>query len=188
VNVAEVEPCATVTLEGTVTAAVLELDNDTTTPPLPAIAVRLTVPVPDWPLTMALGLTETLLKAAGGGLIVIPKVAFTPKYEAFKVTGVGELTVPAVTGNVTDVEPCGIVTIGGTFATAGDTLTPISAPPLRAADVSPTTQVDPDDGAKDVWSHERPFKPGVWRIVIVPPLTVVAIADPDQSAETPLVR
>jgi hypothetical protein len=64
VKVAEVEPCGTITLDGTVAALVLELNSDTTAPPLPAADVRVTVPVPVWPLTMLLGLTETLLSAA----------------------------------------------------------------------------------------------------------------------------
>lgn len=46
VNVAEVDPAGTVTLAGTLAAVVLELDRVTTTPPVPAAAVRLTVPVP----------------------------------------------------------------------------------------------------------------------------------------------
>jgi hypothetical protein len=47
VNVADVAPCTTVTLEGTLAAVVLELESDTATPPVPAAAVRVTVPVPD---------------------------------------------------------------------------------------------------------------------------------------------
>ena len=79
VKVAEVEPWGTVTLEGTVAAVVLELESDTTTPPLPAADVRLTVPVPVWPPEIVLGLTEILLRAGGAGLTVTPKVAFTPE-------------------------------------------------------------------------------------------------------------
>jgi hypothetical protein len=79
VKVADVEPCATVTLEGTLAVVVLELDSDTATPPVPAASVRLTVPVPDWPLTIVLGLTEMLLRAGAGGLTVTPNVAFTPE-------------------------------------------------------------------------------------------------------------
>lgn len=78
VKVAEVEPCATVTLEGTLAAAGLELDRATMTPPEPAAWVRVTVPVPVSPLVIVLGLTETLLRAAGGGSTVIPKVVLTP--------------------------------------------------------------------------------------------------------------
>jgi len=77
--VAEAEPCGTVTLAGTLAAVVLELERDTTTPPDPAADVRLTVPVPDRPLTIVLGLTETLLRAAGGGLTVRPNVALAPE-------------------------------------------------------------------------------------------------------------
>jgi hypothetical protein len=79
VNVADVEPCGTVTLEGTLAAVVLELESDTATPPVPAASVRLTVPVPDWPLTIVLGLTETLLRAAAGGLTVRPNVTLAPE-------------------------------------------------------------------------------------------------------------
>jgi hypothetical protein len=79
VNVAEVAPCVTVTLEGTLAAAVLELESETTTPPEPAAADRVTVPVPVCPLMIVLGLTETPLKAAAGGLMVTPEVMLTPE-------------------------------------------------------------------------------------------------------------
>ena len=78
-KVAEVDPWATVTLEGTVAAVVFELESDTTTPPVPAADVRLTVPVPVLPPAIVLGLTETLPRAGGAGLTVTPKVAFTPE-------------------------------------------------------------------------------------------------------------
>ena len=76
-NVAEVEPCGIVTEAGTV-AFEFELESDISAPPDPAAAVRLTVPVPDWPPMIVAGLTETLLSAAGGGLAVRPKVSLTP--------------------------------------------------------------------------------------------------------------
>jgi hypothetical protein len=81
-NVVEVEPCRTVTLEGTLAAVVLVLESDTSTPPVPAAAVRLTIPVPDWPLTIVLGLTEMLLSAigdlTGGGSTVRSNVTLAP--------------------------------------------------------------------------------------------------------------
>jgi hypothetical protein len=64
-NVAEVEPCGIVTEAGTA-ALEFELESDISAPPDPAAAVRLTVPVPDWPPMIVAGLTETLLSAAGG--------------------------------------------------------------------------------------------------------------------------
>ena len=78
-NVAEVDPAGTVTLAGTPAAVLLELESVTTTPPVPAAAVRVTVPLPVWPLTMVLGLTETPLNAAGVGVMVTPNVLLTPE-------------------------------------------------------------------------------------------------------------
>ncbi len=79
VKVAEVAPCGIVTVVGTLATALLELDSDTTTPPVPAAAVKLTVPVPVKPLMIDVGLIDILLRAAGRGLTVTPNVAFTPE-------------------------------------------------------------------------------------------------------------
>jgi hypothetical protein len=80
-NVAEFEPCGTVTVAGTLIAELFELESisETAAPPEPAAAVRVTVPVPDWPPMIVLGLTETLLRAPGNGSTVTPNVAFTPE-------------------------------------------------------------------------------------------------------------
>lgn len=77
-NVADVEPGGTVTDAGAAAAPEFELESDTNTPPEPAAEVRVTVPAPEWPLTIVAGLTETLLSAAGGGLTVSPKVSLAP--------------------------------------------------------------------------------------------------------------
>jgi hypothetical protein len=77
-KLADVDPWDTVTLAGTVAAAVFELERATATPPLPAGSVRVTVPVPVSPLVMALGLTETEFNAAGGGFTVRPNVRLAP--------------------------------------------------------------------------------------------------------------
>jgi hypothetical protein len=66
-----------VTDAGTLAAA-LGLESDTSAPPEGAAAVRVTVPVPDWPLTIVLGDTETALNAAEGGSTVSPNVLLTP--------------------------------------------------------------------------------------------------------------
>jgi hypothetical protein len=69
-----------VTAAGTHTTELLELDRDTLTPPVPAGAVKVTIPIPDWPaLVMVPGLTEMPLKAGAAGLTVTPNVAFTPE-------------------------------------------------------------------------------------------------------------
>jgi len=77
-NVADVEACATVIDAGTLAAVEFELESDTTAPPEPAAEVRLMVPVPDWLLTIVIGLTEMPLRAGGGGFTVRPKVSLTP--------------------------------------------------------------------------------------------------------------
>jgi len=97
------------------------------------------------------------------------------------------LTLPAVAENVIEDEPCGIVTVAGTFAAAGDELREIVAPPLSAADVRETVQVDPMDGVNVVGVHESVLRSGVWRIVTVVPLTEVGMAAPTESADTALV-
>ena len=69
VNVALVEPEATVTLAGTVAAPVLLLDNDTTAPPDGAPDVNVTVPVDAVPPVTLDGLTETAESDAGTGAL-----------------------------------------------------------------------------------------------------------------------
>ena len=96
------------------------------------------------------------------------------------------LTLPAVAEKAAEVEPCGTVTVAGRFATAGDELRVIVAPPLSAADVSATVQVDPMEGVNVVGVHENVLRIGVWRIVTVVPLTEVGMAAPTESADTAL--
>ena len=81
VNVAEVAPFATVTLDGTLASVEFELESDTTAPPEGAAAVIVTVPVVEPPLAIVLGLTATLViaAAAGGGLMVTLAVLLTPE-------------------------------------------------------------------------------------------------------------
>ena len=78
VNVADVAPCATVTLAGT-RAALLELESDTAAPPEGAADVNVTVPVPDCPLTMLDGLTARLANETVTGLIVTLAVLLVPE-------------------------------------------------------------------------------------------------------------
>jgi len=77
-NVVEVKPCGTMTDAGMLAAVEFELESDTNAPPDPAADVRLTVPVPGWPLTMVLGLIETLPSAGATGFTVTPAVILIP--------------------------------------------------------------------------------------------------------------
>lgn len=73
VNVALLAPAATVTLAGTVAAALL--DSDTTAPPAGAALVSVTVPVEEAPPVTLLGLSATVFRLAGGGTGVTVSVA-----------------------------------------------------------------------------------------------------------------
>jgi hypothetical protein len=136
VKVTEVAPCGTVTVAGTPAAEVFELATDTTAPPDGAAAVSVTVPVPDCPLTMVLGETETALRAVATGSTVRLKVAVPPEYFAVSVTDVTAFTLVVVTANVAEVAPCGTVTVDGTLAAALGLESDTTAPPEGAAAVS----------------------------------------------------
>lgn len=88
-----------------------------------------------------LGLTERLLSAAATGFTVIPNVAVTPEYEAVSVTEVEVVTVPVVTENVAEVEPCGTVTEAGTLTAAFGLESDTTAPPEGAAEAKVTVPV-----------------------------------------------
>jgi hypothetical protein len=69
VNVALLAPAATVTLAGTVAAAVLSLERETAAPPLGAGPLRVTVPAEgDPPITLiGLSATDDSVELPGGG-------------------------------------------------------------------------------------------------------------------------
>src|SRR5437588_661164 len=82
VNVALVAPAATVTLEGTVAAAVLLLESATGAPPAGAAPLNVTVPVEDCvpPITLV-GLSvsdESVAGGGGAGATVIEAVRVAP--------------------------------------------------------------------------------------------------------------
>jgi hypothetical protein len=80
-KLAEVFPLATVTLEGMDATEELELESVTTTPPVPAAAVSITLPVAELPPVIEDGLMETELRAAvaAAGLTVSEAVLLTPE-------------------------------------------------------------------------------------------------------------
>ena len=76
VNVAVELPALTVTVAGT-TALVLLLDNATTTPPVGAVPVKVTVPVEEVPPVTLAGLSDTPESATAAGVIVSDEVRLT---------------------------------------------------------------------------------------------------------------
>jgi hypothetical protein len=67
VNVALVAPAATVTLEGTLAAAVLLLESVTCAPPAGADPLSVTVPVEEFPPVTLVGFSESEESVGGGG-------------------------------------------------------------------------------------------------------------------------
>ena len=67
VNVALVAPAATVTLEGTVAAAVLLLESATVAPPAGAAPLSVTVPVEEFPPVTLVGFSPSEARVGGGG-------------------------------------------------------------------------------------------------------------------------
>ena len=78
VKVALVAPYPTVTLAGTVAAAVLSLERETAAPPLGAGPLRITVPVDGDPPVTLIGLSAIEESVAEPGVTVSEAVLVTP--------------------------------------------------------------------------------------------------------------
>ena len=59
-----------------------------------------------------------------------------------------------------ELVPCGMVTTAGTFTAGGEADSDIAAPPLGAADVRLTVQVDVAEAVIVTGLHEKPYRPG----------------------------
>lgn len=143
VKVRLVDPAATVTLAGTVTA--LELSESiTTAPPEGAAALTRTVPVEELPPITAVGLNDTELSPTDEvrvtfnavTCVVLPRVA-----ESW--TLVGPEPGEVATGKVALVAPAGTDTVSGTLADPGRLLPRVTvAPPVGAGAPSVTVPMD----------------------------------------------
>ena len=135
VNVAEVAPAATVTLAGKV--ALDELDERaTTTPPVGAGPLRVTVPVEDDPPATEVG--DKLSDVTAAGFTVSVALTETPVSVPVIFAATVAVTGEVVTVNVVEVDPAGTVTVAGTTAlllleARLTTKPPVGAGPVRAA-------------------------------------------------------
>jgi len=140
VNVAVVAPAATVTLAGTVAAAVLLLVRLTTAPPAGAGPFSVIVPAEELPPVTVVGLKVTEL---GTGVFTVRVALFVAVlYVAEMDAIVVLLTAMLVTVNVAVVAPAATVTLAGTVATAVLVLSATITPPAGAAAFRVTVPVD----------------------------------------------
>src|SRR5438874_4390450 len=106
VKVAVVLAAGTVTLEGTLAAALL-LDSATCAPPAGAGPLSVTVPVDDCapPVTLVGFKVSEETEGRGGGITASEADLLTPPNDAEMVTGPAEVTVPVLTMKVALVRP-----------------------------------------------------------------------------------
>jgi len=143
VNVALLAPAATITLVGTVAAALLPLERETVAPPAGAGPLNVTVPVEGDPPVTLVGFSvseERVGRACGS--TVSEAVLVTPAYDAEMVTGVDAVTALVLTVNVALLAPAAIVTLADTLAAPLLLESSTCAPPVSAGPLSVTVPVE----------------------------------------------
>jgi hypothetical protein len=185
VNEAVLDPAGTVTLAGTIAAAVLLLCRVTGEPPVGAGPVRVTVPVELFPPTTDVGFRVT--EESVGALIVSVVVVLTP-YMPVIVAVVLTATGAVVMVKVALRAPAAIVTLPGT--TAADVLlcSVTVAPPAGAAPFNvavPVEEAPPVTVCGLLASDNRVA--GLIVRVAVFGVPYVAVITAEEVAATPLV-
>jgi hypothetical protein len=134
VNVFELDPAATRTLEGTVAVAVLELVSVTVAPPAGADAVSVAVPCEGLPPVTEEGERLIEASAAGGGcatgVTVRLAVFLTPAYVPVMTTVTAEVTDDVLTAKIACVDPPCTTTYCGTVATVDLELVSVTTVPF----------------------------------------------------------
>ena len=179
VKLALVAPAATVTLAGTLTAAEAS-ESETSTPPLGAAALKVTVPVEELPPTTLVGLSDSVERvgvvAAAGFTVKTPETAPLPEADAEMVARLVAVTVPVVTVKLALLAPAGTVTLDGTAAAAELSVSDTTTPPEGAAalkltvaveELPPTTLVGLSLSAESVTAGATPgvMSKSAWRSV-----------------------
>ena len=159
VKVAVVELAGTVTLEGTVAAAVLALDSETIAPPAGAGPVKITVPVEGVPPMTDVGFKVKLVRV--GAVTVKVVLRMLPRV-ADMVTGVLVVTGLVVAVKVAVVAFGATVTLAGTWTAAGLLLVRLTtAPPAGASPEILTVPVEDVPPRTDAGLTEMPLTVGV---------------------------
>ena len=155
VNVAELDPAATITDPGTI-ADVLVLDSETTVPEGPAAPLRLTVPVAVKPPPTDEGLTTTDERSTSS--TVNDAVTAVLPVPAVIVAVVGVLTFPVVALKVAEVSPAGTTTVEGTTTAALLDFSGIETPPNGASLASVMVPVELSPLGTELGSIESDFR------------------------------
>jgi hypothetical protein len=142
-KIAVVAFAATVTLAGTCAAAVLLLERLTTTPPLGAGLLSVTVAVDDVPPRTGFGFSESEVTAATAVMVRFEDTVLPP-YVADITTFVVPATTFVFTVNVAVVAPCGTVTVEEESDVVAVSLvvSDICAPPVGAGPFRLTVAVE----------------------------------------------
>jgi hypothetical protein len=146
VNEADVEPGGTVTLAGTVAAAVFELTRYTSSPPAGAAALIVTVPVEGVPATTVVGLRPRLL-GRGEVAVRVPVAAAVVEAVTTVLTSSGTAAVAAA--NVAVLAPAATFTDAGTETTDEDAARDTTVPPAGAGPLKVTVPVAEPPPATD---------------------------------------
>jgi hypothetical protein len=161
-NCVLVDPTGTVTLAGTVAAAVLLLESWTTAQQAWTVPVKVTVPVEELPPVTLVGLTvsDESVGPGGGGLTLMVVNLSIPPAEAVICDHVPNpgLTGLVETVNVALEAPEGTVTLAGTVATVVSWLERLTTtPPAGAGEASVTVpcEVSPAVTADGLSARER---------------------------------
>src|SRR5271167_2252662 len=172
VKVAVVAPAATVTLAGTVAAALL-LDKVTDSPPVGAALPKVTVPVDEVPPVTEVGFSVT--DDTTGGFTVNTAVLVPPLKVAEMVADAVLATAVVVTVKVAVVAPAATVTLAGTVAAALLLDKVTDSPPVGAALPKVTVPVDEVPPVTEVGFSVTDDTTGGFTVntaVLVPPLKV----------------
>jgi hypothetical protein len=182
VNVAVLEPVVTVTLAGTVTAALLE-DSVTTCPPVAARPVNVTVQVV---LCAGARLPDAQLRPDNWvlGATLRLNVLEVPFAVAVTVDVCAVVTAVDDAVNVAVLEPALTVTLAGTVMAALLEESVTACPPAGATPVSVTVQVDDDEGPMVPGEHVKLLRLTTvgCEMVMVPPEPAPGMLVPVGSA------